>query len=52
MLKEEKVVKKLKKKKKSKYKIKKEMKSRIKNSKTISNIKEVVEDGLIHLKTG
>ena len=28
------------------------MKNRIKNSKTISNIKEIGEDGLIHLKTG
>ena len=52
LTKEEKIRKKLRKKKKSKYKIKKEMKNRIKNSKTISNIKEIGEDGLIHLKTG
>ena len=52
LTKEEKILKKLKKKKKSKYIIKKEMKNRIKNSKTISNIKGIDENGLINLKTG
>ena len=52
LTKEEKILKKLKKKRKSKYKIKKEMKNRIKNSKTISNIKDINENGLINLKTG
>ncbi len=50
---EEKALKSIKKRKKeSTYSIKKKMKKRIKNSKIISNVKEIGEDGLIHLKTG
>lgn len=50
---EEKALKSVKKHKKEKtYIIKKKMKKRIKNSRTISNIKEIGEDGLIHLKNG
>ena len=35
-----------------KYSSRSQMKKRIKNSKVISNIKEIDDEGLIHLKTG
>ena len=55
MTKEEKILKSLKKTKKkneNKYINKKIMKQKIKNSSTLSNIKDVGEDGLIYLKSG
>lgn len=55
MKKEEKIINKAKEKKeknKVKYITKKKLKKRFKNSQTLSNIKEVGEDGLIYLKSG
>ena len=55
MTREEKIiakVKKLKEKNKTKYISKKHMKKKFKNSQTITNIKEVGDDGLIYLKSG
>ena len=52
MTKEEKILKKVKKKKKTNYRTARMMKRRIKNSITLSNIKSVDEDGIINLKSG
>src|SRR5574344_2859370 len=53
--KEDKILEKIQKKKdkhQSKYIIKNRMKRRIKNSQTITNIKNITEEGIIELKTG